>query len=63
MEAVRDIERGRIGFGKYKGAQVSNIPTQYLKQCVDPYNRLGLWLVANERPEYSMIADELAKRG
>lgn len=62
MESARQVERGIVGFGKYQGQPVDQVPTHYLRFMTSDPGRLE-WLIATKRPELGMFKTELFMRG
>lgn len=61
METCVELERGRIGFGKYRGATVDRVPTWYLESFVGPGKNRD-FLERAGRPELSLFEAELSRR-
>lgn len=58
MESLREVERGRVSFGKYKGSEVSRLPTHYLEWvCSDEQ---ASWM--SKKAEYPLFIAELEAR-
>lgn len=57
MESIREIECGRMGFGKFKGSPIGVVPTWYLNYVA---NQMP-WV--QERPEWKSIIEEMGIRG
>lgn len=61
MEKIREVEEGRMGFGKHKGSPLSLVSNWYLKFMIeDPKMD---WLRKGGRPELDMAKAELLRRG
>lgn len=62
MERARDVERGLVGFGKYKGQAVADISDYYMKYLLTNEKMIE-WMKQANRPELHMFQAELARRG
>lgn len=62
MGVCKDLEEGLVGFGRYKGLPVGEIPLHYLAWHLEEGSQGRVFLEKTGRPELGMFAKEVARR-